>query len=35
MKEYKMDTVRRSTLSQQVLEQIVQLLMSGQLNARR
>lgn len=32
MKEYKMDTVRRSTLSQQVLEQIVQLLMSGQLN---
>ena len=31
MKEYKMDTVRRSTLSQQVLEQIVQLLMSGQL----
>jgi len=33
MKEYKMDNVRRSTLSQQVLEQIVQLLMSGQLNA--
>ena len=31
MKEYKMDTVRRSTLSQQVLEQIVHLLMSGQL----
>ncbi|MCM3711648.1 FadR/GntR family transcriptional regulator [Sporosarcina luteola] len=31
MKEYKMDTVRRSTLSQLVLEQIVQLLMSGQL----
>lgn len=31
MKEYKMDSVRRSTLSQQVLEQIVQLLMSGQL----
>ncbi len=31
MKEYKMDTVRRRTLSQQVLEQIVQLLMSGQL----
>ena len=32
MKEYKVDNVRRSTLSQQVLEQIVQLLMSGQLN---
>lgn len=32
MKEYKMDTVRRSTLSQQVLEQIVNLLMNGQLN---
>ncbi|WP_262177431.1 FadR/GntR family transcriptional regulator [Saccharococcus sp. Marseille-Q5394] len=31
MKEYKMDTVRRSTLSQLVLEQIVQLLMNGQL----
>ncbi len=29
--EYKMDTVRRSTLSQQVMEQIVYLLMSGQL----
>ena len=27
-----MDTVKRSTLSQQVLEQIVQLLMNGQLN---
>lgn len=31
MQEYKMDTIRRSTLSQQVLEQIVHLLMSGQL----
>lgn len=32
MKQYKMETVRRNTLSQQVLEQIVHLLMSGQLN---
>ena len=31
MREFKMDTVRRSTFSQQVLEQIVHLLMSGQL----
>ncbi|WP_066074452.1 FadR/GntR family transcriptional regulator [Neobacillus soli] len=32
MKEYHVDTVKRSTLSQQVLEQIVQLLMNGRLN---
>lgn len=31
MKEYKIDTVQRSTLSQQVLEKVVQLLMSGEL----
>ncbi|ETP67323.1 FadR family transcriptional regulator [Planococcus glaciei] len=31
MQEYKMDTIRRSSLSQQVLEQIVHLLMTGQL----
>lgn len=31
MEMYKMDTIRRNTLSQQVLEQIIQLLMSGQL----
>lgn len=32
MEGYKVDTVRRNTLSQQVLEQIVQLLMKGHLN---
>lgn len=32
MKEYNMDMVRRTSLSQQVLDQIVKLLMSGQLN---
>lgn len=30
--EYKMTTIRRNTLSQQVLEQIIALIMSGQLN---
>lgn len=31
MSMYKMDTIRRNTLSQQVLDQIIHLLMSGQL----
>ncbi|WP_249869062.1 FadR/GntR family transcriptional regulator [Oceanobacillus saliphilus] len=30
--DYKMNTIRRSTLSQQVLERIIHLIMNGQLN---